>query len=841
MKYSDELTRLLGYMNNVIVKDYPTTTITPYYLVLSILQEKKSNAYNILTNCLTSQSLSTMEASFNSYLSTKALVAIKPGRETKYDNDMNEIFSSAEKEAKLFGSDILKSEYLILGMLRNTNPSDKISKIFKKAGLTYKIFFEKIEKESQNNNNVERKIVMTIPPNMDPTEILNQMFGGKIPDQIANSMGINQNNKKGKSKTPNIDSYCVNLNKAVEMGNIDKIIGREKETEEIIRILGRRKKNNAIIVGPEGAGKTAIAENLAYKIVDGDVPEFLINKIVVSLNMTALLAGTTLRGMFEERVNGIINEIKENGNYILLIDNIGSVLADKGKNDYDISSMLSHSLENGDLQVIGTSDYKSYRTTFDKDPSLSRKFQKIIIESPSVSESIEILNGIKKYYEDFHKVSFTDDAIKACVELSDKYISERNLPDSAIDVMDEAGAVIGTTSNNNEDINKIKQQIKDNQKEIFINKKNENFEEADRLEKTNNELTAKLSDAEKQFAEYRKNYPTKIDKDVIFELVSKKTGIPVTDLTADDKAKLINLSTKLKKEIIGQDSAIDTICKSLKRNRIGLSSNKCLCAYLLAGRTGVGKSMTAKMLAKEIFGDEHALIRFDMSEYPDKSAVNKLIGSNPGYIGYEDGGLLTEAIKNKKYCVLLLDEIEKADKDVYNIFLQVLDEGCLTDNSGMKVDFKNVIILFTSNVGAKVANDFSKGIIENDENKNTKRILTKELKNTFPPEFINRLNGVVYYNNLTEENLKDIIKLELNKAKEKIKKIGYDMLFDDGVVEYLLKLVKDEKDFGARPVIRIIQTEIEDKITDLLLEKDYSNNYAFSVTYNENEDDINVR
>lgn len=832
MDRSGELNNLIRYMEDVVVKDYPTTVITPHYLMLAILQEKKSNAYIILSNCLTTQSFQQIETTFSTYLSTKALIAIKPGRIISYDTELKTIFENGEKEANNAGSPTLNSEHLILGILANNSPNDKIGKMFRNAGLTYKMFSEKINKE--NNQNIERKIIMTIPPNMDPTQMLQNMFGGEIPEQIAKSMGLNTN-KKTKSKTPNIDEFCVDLNNSVEMGNIDKIIGRENETEEIIRILGRRRKNNVIIVGPEGAGKTALAENLAYKIVEGKVPNFLSDKKVISLDMTALIAGTTLRGMFEERVKGIINEIKENGNYILFIDNIGSVLADKGKNDYDISSMLSHSLENGEIQVVGTSDYKSYRSTFDKDPSLARKFQKMIIEAPTLDESIKILNGIKKYYEDFHKVKYTDSAIETCVKTASKYIPERNLPDSAIDLMDEAGAVIGTNADNNQEISNLKEQIKNIENEILVNKHNENFEKADELEnnlKTNN---AKLTKLEKQFKEYRKNYPSQVDENVILEIVSKKTGIPINKLSTDDKQKMATIDQRLKEEIIGQDEAIDTICKSLKRNRIGLSNNKCLASYMLIGKTAVGKTLTAKKLAKEMFGDEKALIRFDMSEYPDKTAVNKLIGSNPGYVGYEDGGLLTEAIKNKKYCVLLLDEIEKADKDVYNIFLQVLDEGCLTDNSGMKVDFKNVIVLFTSNVGAKAASDFSKGIgFNEDENKNAKKVFSKELKNTFPPEFLNRLNGIVYYNNLTDDDLKKIIELELNKSKKRIQNIGYDIAYINNqynheVIDYLFELVKKEKDFGARPIIRIIQTEIEDKITDMLLEKDYPKGYVFNV------------
>ena len=544
--------------------------------------------------------------------------------------------------------------------------------------------------------------------------------------------------------------------------------------------------------------------------------------------MTALMAGTTLRGMFEERVKGILDEMKADGNFILFIDNIGQALADKGKNDYDISSMLSHALENGEAQVIGTSDFKSFRSTFDKDPSLSRRFQKIIIEAPTVEDSINILMNTKKYYEKYHNVIYTEDAIKDCVYLSEKYITERNLPDSAIDIIDEAGSMVSTSVRTNPELVNLRKKIEETKSQMEIEKNNENFKKFDELEvvlkNLDKEYTQKKNESDKNAA---KN-PSLITTDTILNVISLKTGIPISKLSADDKKKLVEINDRLKAEVIGQDEAIDTICKALKRGRVGLGTNKCMASFLCVGKTGVGKTLIAKKLAKEMFGDEKSLIRFDMSEFPDKTAVNKLIGSNPGYVGYEEGGILTEAVKNRKYCVLLLDEIEKADPEVYNIFLQVLDEGFLTDNSGMKVDFKNVIVLFTSNVGTKAANDFGKGIgFNEDTDENSKKILLKELKKRFPPEFLNRLNSVIYFNNLTDDNLKSIIGLEIEKTQDRLNKLGFGLKVDDKVISKILDIVKDEKEFGARPIARAIQDEIEDKITDCLLERDYDKNYIF--------------
>ena len=853
-KFSNELKEVLDYMVDEIAKDeLPTVVISPEYFFLSVLEIENCEAYKTLNRVIQVNTLDAIEASIVNFLSSKALTAIKPTRAQKYDEKLINYLKQSEEEMKKLGDSEITSDHVMLAILNDETFENRIRKIINAKRINYTTYKDLINQKIIEKNKPESKInkasstqpgYKVIPIDLsqlpNANEIMQKLVSGEItPEQIVNMYPnvvsgttpsqINQTTNS-KSKTPNIDAFCTNLNNMVENGKIDEIVGREKETEEIIRILGRRRKNNAILVGSEGVGKTVICENLASKIVKQEVPDFLLNKIVISLDMTALQAGTTLRGMFEERVKGLLNEIRDNGNYILFIDNIGNVLNDKGRNDYDISGMISHSLETGEVQVIGTADYRSFRKTFDKDPSLNRRFQKIVVDAPSVEESLDIINGIKHYYEDFHHVVYTDEAVKACVELSNRYISERNLPDSAIDVLDEAGSIIGTSANSIPEVGKLKKQINNIKFEIDKEKQKENYKRVDELSTIEKSLNSQIKDLTEKHKEKRLNNPEIIDESVILELISKKTKIPVNKLTSDDKKRLLNINNRLKEEVIGQDEAIDTICRALKRNRIGLSNNKCLYSALAVGKTGVGKTLIAKKLAKEMFGTEDALIRFDMSEYHDKTAVNKLIGSNPGYVGYEEGGLLTEAVKNKKYCVLLLDEIEKADPEVYNIFLQVLDEGFLTDNSGMHVDFRNVIVIFTSNVGTKAANDFGKGI-GFGENDNSKKILLKELKNRFPPEFINRLTNVIYFNNLSEDNLKEIIKLEIGKLQKRLNKIGYDLKYDEYVIDYILNIIKDEKEYGARPIMRAIQDEIEDKITDLLLEKDYENGYVFNVTY----------
>lgn len=819
---SEELNELSNFITTSMTKELPTLNVDVDYFILAVLIYKRNSLFNRLNDILLTTSMQVIYDSFYQVVSSKILIAIKNNRVIKISQQLKELLKKGEQEAIKHNSSELKTDHIFLAILADKDENNKIKKVFNKAGITYKIFVDNIKK-SENEDDVFNDVSFI-------------KFYDHVKKKIeTNSDNINMIQNTNKKSTKFINSYCTNLNELVRNGKIDALVGREKEVNEIIRILGRKKKNNAILLGSEGVGKTAIGESIAYKIVNNEVPAFLLEKTLVSLDMTAVLAGTTLRGMFEERIKGILDEIKADPSFILFIDNIGAVLADKNKNDIEISSMLSRALENGDIQVIGTSDFISYRKTFDKDPSLARRFQKILVEAPSVEESLNIINGVKKTYEDFHCVKYTDEAIKSCVLLADKYITERNLPDSAIDILDEIGSLKGTI-NESDKVKELTKQmaiVKNELKGLYKNHSDK--EDTLKIVEKQNELENLIEEFTKEtetYKEYIKNNPIEITKDDILNIVSVKTNIPVNNLTADDKKKLLEINDRIKQNVIGQDDAIDTICKALKRNRIGLNKNGCMYSCMAIGKTGIGKTLIAKQLAKELFGSEKALVRFDMSEFSDKVAVNKLIGSNPGYVGYEEGGQLTETIKNKKHCVLLLDEIEKADPEIYNIFLQVLDEGFLTDNSGQKVDFKNVIVIFTSNIGAKTASDFGNGIgFKEDVDVNSKRILLKELKKKFPPEFLNRIDDVIYFNSLTNDDLKKIIKLELNKFKTKIENIGYNVNYDESVVEYILKLIKDEKEYGARPIVRAIQNNIENELTDILLENEYTKDYTFNISY----------
>lgn len=821
--YTLELNEVLNYMTSTLYNEFPTDTFTLEYLILSILDNKNCHANMILDNCMMSDNIDELRKVYVSVLNEHTNPQLKSiPMNVRFNDDLTRSLDCAKNEAMAINSSLIGTEHILLAILNKNNGFNEVN-VFEKFRLEYDFIFNKCN-INKTNDKKETK----------PTK-QRKLQERKINDKIPLKSQVNTKIISNNSSNDYIEKYTTSLNKLAMDGKIDEIVGREQEIKEIIRVLSRRKKNNAVLVGLGGSGKTALVYGLANMIVNGNVPEVLDGKEIVMLNPMAIVSGTHFRGMFEERINGLFTELKRSDKYILFIDDIHTVLKGNSKEkDTDISGMIGEALSEGTIKIIGATTYKEYRNTIESNSSISRKLQKIAIEPTSSSDAIKILENNKKYYEEYHNVEYTDKAIKKAVELADRYVTDRSLPDSAFDVIDLAGANTSLMDREPIEIQNIKKRIRDieDRKSEALN--NGEFEIIDSLNAEQNVLNADIADYKRS---NKKDIETIIiNEDDIANVVSEMTKIPVSKLSLSEKDKIAHIDDVLKENIIGQNEAIESICQVIKRNKVGLGDKThCGGVFLLGGPTGVGKTLLAKKIAEQIYGSENALIRIDMSEYSEKNSVSKLYGTSAGYIGYDDGGVLTNAIKRKPYSVVLLDEIEKADDSIYNLFLQVFDEGRLTEGNGNIVDCHNCIFIMTSNIGAKKAAELGNGLgFVNNEGKNKKSIIEKELKRKFTLEFLNRINKIVYFNNLTDDNLKNIVKLEINKFNNRLNSIEYNITYTDDVVNYIHAKAIKEKEFGARPIIKLIQTNIEDKITELMLENDYKPNYTFSASCNDN-------
>jgi ATP-dependent Clp protease ATP-binding subunit ClpC len=624
------------------------------------------------------------------------------------------------------------------------------------------------------------------------------------------------------SSTPVLDNFSRDLNKLAEAGKLDPVIGRDREILRIAQIISRRKKNNPIILGEPGCGKTAIVEGLAMKIVSGDCPRNLVDKRIVNLDLTSVVAGTKYRGQFEERMKVIIEELQANPNIIVFIDEIHTLVGSgNSAGSMDGSNIFKPALSRGEIQVIGATTLDEFRKNIEKDGALERRFQKVIIEPSSVAETVQILKNVRDKYESYHKVTYSDEIIETCVKLADRYITDREFPDKAFDILDEVGARMQTELKVPEAIEELKRKAAEiRQQKVDVVKK-QNYEQAAQLRDKEKKLLDKLESEKRKFEEEMEKDKQKISAEDVYDVVSNMTKIPVNKMSVDDKTTLLNLDKELMGKVIGQDAAVVKIAKSIKRNRLGIKDpNRPIGSFVFLGSTGVGKTHLAKQLAKEMFGSEDSLIRVDMSEYQEKHTVSKLVGAPPGYVGYEEGGLLTEKVKNKPYSVILFDEVEKAHKDVFTILLQILDDGHVTDSLGRKINFKNTLIILTSNLGVKKLQDFGTGIgfssntYSNEEAK--KQVLMKEMKNFFSPEFLNRIDDTIVFNTLSPEDIKKITEIELKKLVSRLDEMKFKITYDETLVDYLAKVGFDEL-YGARPLKRAIQDKIEDLLSEEVL------------------------
>ena len=626
------------------------------------------------------------------------------------------------------------------------------------------------------------------------------------------------------SKTPVLDNFSRDLIKLASEGKLDPVIGRDDEIKRIAQILSRRKKNNPIIVGEPGCGKTAIVEGLAMKIHEGDCPQNLCDKRIVSLSMTSVVAGTKYRGQFEERLKVILEELEGNDEIVIFIDEIHTIIgAGNSSGSLDASNIFKPALARGEIQCIGATTLDEYRENIEKDGALERRFQKVMVDGSSPEETLEILENLKSRYEDHHGVSYSTPVLELCVSLADRYITDREFPDKAIDVMDEVGARAQIDIKLPEIIEELKVEAKKLKEAKLDVVRSQKYEQAAQLRDKEKKIISKLEEEKFKFENRKREDRKVITEEMIYDVVSHMTKIPVSKLNADDKESLLDLESNLNTSVIGQEAAVKTISKAIRRNRVGIKDpNRPIGSFIFLGSTGIGKTHLAKQLAKEIFGDEESLIRVDMSEYQEKFSMSRLIGSPPGYVGYDQGGQLTEAVKNKPYSVVLFDEIEKANKDIFSILLQMMDDGHLTDSFGRKINFRNCLIIMTSNLGVKKLQDFGSGVgfdtstrISNNEAMK-KALLEKELKNHFTPEFLNRVDEVVIFNPLRENEVEQIVEIELAKLNRRLDRLGYEVTIDKKVKKFLSEVGFDEK-YGARPIKRAIQEKIEDLISEEVL------------------------
>ncbi|WBU88611.1 ATP-dependent Clp protease ATP-binding subunit [Cellulophaga omnivescoria] len=742
-------------------------------------------------------------------------------------------------EAKLFQSSSINTAHLLLCILRNEN--DPTTKLLHKL----KVDYDNVKSEfktiiTKDEDYIDTPRAESFPGDTDGDNDEKENFGGGA------TAGPKSNKK---SKTPVLDNFGRDLTKMAEENKLDPVVGREKEIERVSQILSRRKKNNPLLIGEPGVGKSAIAEGLALRIINKKVSRILYNKRVVTLDLASLVAGTKYRGQFEERMKAVMNELEKNDDIILFIDEIHTIVGAGGATgSLDASNMFKPALARGEIQCIGATTLDEYRQYIEKDGALERRFQKVIVEPTSVDETIEILQNIKGKYEEHHNVNYTDEALVACVKLTNRYMTDRFLPDKAIDALDEAGSRVHIV---NMDVPKqileLEKQLEDVRELKNTVVKKQRYEEAAKLRDDEKRIEKDLALAQEKWEEESKLHRETVTEENVADVVSMMSGIPVNRIAQTEINKLAELPSLIKGNVIGQDDAVAKVSKAIQRNRAGLKDpNKPIGSFIFLGQTGVGKTQLAKVLAKELFDSEDALIRIDMSEYMEKFAISRLVGAPPGYVGYEEGGQLTEKVRRKPYSVVLLDEVEKAHPDVFNMMLQVLDDGFLTDSLGRKIDFRNTIIIMTSNIGARQLKDFGQGVgfgtsakkAQADEHQ--KSVIENALKKAFAPEFLNRIDDVIVFNPLERTDIHKIIDIELSKLYARIKDIGYNLTLSEKAKDYIADKGFD-KQYGARPLKRAIQKYIEDALAEEIVNSKLEEGDSIFMDLNDEKNELTIK
>lgn len=830
-QFSPRIKDVLSYSREEAIR-LGNESIGLEHIFLGILRDGEGVAVEILTNL--SVNLNEIKQSIEEKLRTGKTI----------DSQASvQLLKSAEKalklvylEARAFNSPTINTGHLLLALIKDKD--SLISTILSEYHINYYILKSRLE----DYKNPEAK------SDFDDEDSDDDSFS-KSSGGTSSSSSSQKKPANPKSDTPVLDNFGVDITKAAEENNLDPIVGREKEIERLAQILSRRKKNNPILIGEPGVGKSAIAEGLALRIVQKKVSRILFDKRVVSLDIASIVAGTKYRGQFEERMKAILNELSKVSNVILFIDEIHTIVGAGGATgSLDAANMLKPALARGEIQCIGATTLDEYRQQIEKDGALERRFQKIMVEPTSVDETVEILNNIKQRYEDHHNVIYTPEAIEACVKLTARYITDRFLPDKAIDALDEAGSRVHISNINVPDrILKLEEKIEKTKEEKIKAVKSQNFELAANHRDKEKSLMQLLEQEKEEWEKELISHREIVTEDKVAEVVAMMSGVPIQRIAQAEGKRLMDMGKQLKGSVIGQDEAIVKIVKAIQRNRAGLKDpNKPIGSFIFLGPTGVGKTQLAKVIAKYLFDSVDSLIRVDMSEYMEKFSVSRLVGAPPGYVGYEEGGQLTEKVRRKPYCVVLLDEIEKAHPDVFHLLLQVLDEGRLTDSLGRNIDFKNTIIIMTSNIGSRQLSEFGRGVGFNTQNKatddgdNSKYIVEKALKKAFAPEFLNRIDDVIMFNSLTKEHIHEIIDIELKGLYERVNSLNYKLKISTAAKDFIAEKGYDAQ-FGARPLKRAIQKYLEDEMAEVIIKASIVEGDTISVGFDKKTEKIKIK